>query len=268
MLPNLRFAIGAVLVSALLIVAAFGLAATVRVAHRQAATPNESWRMLAFTDPTGWGLLADRSQPAPTKVTANTEAPEVLPAEFAGTSADPDTTGAVNKSEPPSEAVETGERLAAPAPPPTTVTPSATAVAPSPGEPAADPAQTKSVEMAAAIPHPAAEPVQAMPATPRVETLSINDEPLEPSERVGPLRGFPTAGPGFVPLPPAPLVALPVPDPRGKVAVKQAVKKKTARRRLRFVPFPPFANTGYPATGFPETRFAPSGNEWKWTVTE
>jgi hypothetical protein len=267
MLPDLRFAIGAVLASALLIVAAFGLAATVRVAHRQAAMPDEPWRTTAFADPTDWGLLADRSQPTPAKATAKTEAPEV-PADLAGTSADPDTTGAINKSEPPSEAVETGERLAAPGPPPATVTRRATDVAPTPGEPAADPSQTKSVEIAAAIPQPAAEPVQAAPAPRRVETPSVNDEPLEPSERVGALQGFPTAGPGFVPLPPAHPVALPLPDPRGKAAVKQAVKKKTARRRYRFAPSPPFANTGYPLTGFPDTRFPPTGNEWKWTTAE
>ena len=36
MLPDIRFAIGAVLASALLIVSAFGMAATVRVAHHRA----------------------------------------------------------------------------------------------------------------------------------------------------------------------------------------------------------------------------------------
>src|SRR5262249_25610465 len=138
MLPDLRFAIGAVLASALLIVAAFGLAATVRVAHRQAATPaatpDDPWRTLAFTDPTDWGLLADRSQPTPAKAPAKTEAPEVSPADLAVTSAGPSTTGAI--------------------------TPRAPVVAAPPAEPAAVPAASKPdpVEVEAAIPQPAAEP--------------------------------------------------------------------------------------------------------------
>ena len=267
MLPDLRFAIGAVLASALLIVAAFGLAATVRVAHRQTAMPDDPWRTTAFADPTDWSLLADRSQPAPAKATAKTEAPQVPPADFAIASADPNTTSVINKSAPPGQAVDTAEPLAAPDPAPATIMPRATAVAPTRGEPAADSSQSESVEIAAAIPQPAPEPVQAAPTSPSVETPSVNDEPLEPSERVSVLQGFPTAGPGFVPLPPAHPVALPVPDPRGKPAVKQAVKKKIARRRYRFVPSP-FANNRYPATGFPEFKFPTTSYDKKWTVSE
>src|SRR5262245_18943623 len=181
MLPNLRFAIGAVLASALLIIAAFGLAATVRVAHHQSAAPDDPWRTLAFTDPNDFGLVADRS---PVKTVAKTEAPEVPPA-----------------------------------------------------EPAADPAESNAVEVVAAIPQRAAEPVQTTPPR-KVETPSIADEPLEPSERVGVLPGFPTAGPGFVPLPHEHPIALPAPDPRGKVAAKSATKKRVARRRYRFGPWP------------------------------
>jgi hypothetical protein len=256
MLPNLRFAIGAVLASVLLIVAAFGLAATVRVAHHRAATPDDPWRTLAFTDPHDMGLLADRSLPA-----VKTVAPEVPPADLAVTTAGPDMTGAINRGErePPAEAVDTGERLAAPDPPPATVTPRA------PAEAITDPPESNAVEVVAAIPQKAAEPVQATPRN--VETRRIEDEPLEPSERVRVLPGFPTAGPGFVPLPPEHPVALPVPDPRGKVAAKQAAKKKTARRRYRFfAPLPPFAGTGYPVTGFPEVKFPATGNDRKWTV--
>ncbi|MFL5050509.1 MAG: hypothetical protein ACJ8D4_10390, partial [Xanthobacteraceae bacterium] len=63
-MPDLRFAIGAVLACALLIMAVFGLAATVQVAHHRSATPDDPWRTLAFPDPTDWGFLADRSRPA------------------------------------------------------------------------------------------------------------------------------------------------------------------------------------------------------------
>ena len=51
MLPDLRFAIGAVLVSALLIASAFGMAANVRIAHHRAVGPLEAARILAFADP-------------------------------------------------------------------------------------------------------------------------------------------------------------------------------------------------------------------------
>lgn len=257
MLPDLRFAIGAVLASVLLIVAAFGLAATVRVAHHRAATPDDPWRTLAFTDPHDMGLLAERSRPQPA---AKTEAPQVPPADLAVATADLDTTGAITKSEPPAEAVDTSERLAAPDPPPATVTPRAPAEAP------ADPAESNAVEVVAAIPQRAAEPVPATPSPHRVKTPSIDDAPLEPSEQVRVLPGFPTAGPGFVPLPPEHPIALPVPDPRSKVAAKQAAKKKTARRRYRFFPFPPRVDTGYPAIGFPEIKFPATSNDRKWTV--
>jgi hypothetical protein len=73
MLPDLRFAIGAVLASALLIVAAFGLTARVRVAHHRTAVPDDPWRMVA--DPADWGLLADRSRPT---TVAETVVPEAL----------------------------------------------------------------------------------------------------------------------------------------------------------------------------------------------
>jgi hypothetical protein len=258
MLPDLRFAIGAVLASALLIVAAFGLAATVRIAQHQAATPDDPWRTLAFTDPNDMGLLADRPQHTPAKAATKTEAPEVSRTDPAGTTADPDTTGAINKSERRGEAADPGERLAPPDAPPATVTPSA------PAEPAVGP--TNPVEVVAAVPQPAAEPVQATPASPRVETPRTDDAPLESSERVSMLPGFPTAGPGFVPIPPQHPIALPVPDPRGKAAVKQPAKKKIARRRYRFAPLPPLPDTGYPVTGFPEFKFPATGSDKKRTV--
>jgi hypothetical protein len=256
MLPDLRFAIGAVLASALLIVAAFGLAATVRVAHHQAT--DDPWRTLAFTDPNDFGLVTERS---PTTTVAKTEAPKVPPAELAVTTAGPNATSTISRSErePPAEPAAT-ERLAAPSPPPATVAPRA------PAEPAAEAPEPNAVEVVATIPQKGAEPVQATPTPPRVETPSINGEPLEPSERVGVLPGFPTAGPGFVPLPLEHPIALPVPDPRGKVAAKQPTRKKTVRRRYRFFfPSPPLADTGYTATGFPEIK-VPTTIERKWTI--
>ena len=57
MLPDIRFAIGAVLASALLIVTAFGLAATVRIAHHKTGGPLDAPRILALAD------LMDRGPP-------------------------------------------------------------------------------------------------------------------------------------------------------------------------------------------------------------
>src|SRR5215467_3395254 len=59
MLPDIRFAIGAVLASALLIVTAFGLAATVRVAHHNTVSPFESSRLTAYADPIDWSARPD-----------------------------------------------------------------------------------------------------------------------------------------------------------------------------------------------------------------
>jgi hypothetical protein len=50
MLPDLRFAIGAVLAGALLIVTAFGLAATARFAHHQSAAPFEGSRPISYAE--------------------------------------------------------------------------------------------------------------------------------------------------------------------------------------------------------------------------
>src|SRR5712691_7327337 len=83
-MPDLRFAIGAVLAIALLIVAVFGLAATVQVAHYRSATADDPWRTLAFPDPTDWGLLADRSRPV-----AKAEVTEGPQAGFTATEPDP-----------------------------------------------------------------------------------------------------------------------------------------------------------------------------------
>src|SRR5262250_3282281 len=105
MLPDLRFAIGAVLASALLIVAAFGLAATVRVAHHQSVTVDDPWRTLSFDDPTDWGLLAEGSRPTTARPTTaiRTELPErppeAPPGDLAIATPDPDVTGATDPSQ-------------------------------------------------------------------------------------------------------------------------------------------------------------------------
>src|SRR5215510_714452 len=95
MLPELRFAIGAVLAGALLIVTAFGLAAAVRIAHHQSAAPLDGARPFAYAEPVGAPLeremaareLSDRALAAlelvPPAETAPAAAPKAAPAEAA-----------------------------------------------------------------------------------------------------------------------------------------------------------------------------------------
>src|SRR5947207_6549289 len=54
MLPNLRFTVGAMLATALLVVTAFGIAATLRLAREAKTGPLETSRSLAYTDQTDW----------------------------------------------------------------------------------------------------------------------------------------------------------------------------------------------------------------------
>jgi len=80
MLPDIRFAIGAVLAGALLIVTAFGLAAAVRIAHHKSAAPLEGSRLLAYAEPADAPLeravaALDLAPPAEAARAAAPEAP-------------------------------------------------------------------------------------------------------------------------------------------------------------------------------------------------
>ena len=59
MLPNLRFTVGAMLATALLVVTAFGIAATLRLAREAKTGPLETSRSLAYTDQTDWNQFTD-----------------------------------------------------------------------------------------------------------------------------------------------------------------------------------------------------------------
>jgi hypothetical protein len=268
---DLRFAIGAVLAIALLIVAVFGLAATVQEAHHRSATPDDPWRTLAFPDPTDWGLLADRSRPA---TVAKTEVPEVPQADVAVTAPTTETTPALKTSErevpqnvvpQQAEAAEGAEQPALDTPPATIVA----AAPPAPVESSVAAPEHEPVDVVAAIPETKGVPVQPAEMPPAIKEPADDDEPLEPSERVGALPGFPTAGHGFVP--PEHPIALPVPLPPSKPAVKKPQKKRVARSRPRPFPAPPFANTGYPL--FRYDKLGPDGKadkstgyDKKWTA--
>ena len=254
-MPDLRFAIGAVLAIALLIVAVFGLAATVQVAHHRSATADDPWRTLAFPDPTDWGLLADRSRPA---TVPKVEAPEELQAGVTATTPDPEmtrTTIVPKNARAPSDRVVPQEAKVAQAaeptldPPPTTIPAASTEAI----EPDMVPTEHEPVDVVAAVPATTAAPVRPAEPAPAIERPANDDEPLEPSERVGALPAFPTAGHGFVP--PEHPIAVPVPLPPSKPAMKNLQKKKVARSRRRTFPFLPY--TGYPVFGY--GKFGPNG---------
>jgi hypothetical protein len=265
-MPDLRFAIGAVLAVALLIVAVFGLAATVQMAHHRSVTPDDGWRTLAFPDPTDWSLLADRSRPA---TVAKTELPEVPPASVALTTPAPEPTEAVKPSERevPQE-TEAAERAEQPA----LDTPPATIAATSLPAPTEFPVvaleqEPEPVDVVAAIPDTKAEPIQPSDVPPAIKGLADEDEPLEPSERVGTLPGFPNAGHGFVP--PEHPIATPVPLPPSKPAIKKPHKKRVARNRLRWFLAPLRANTRYPLFGSDKFGVdSKTAYDKKWTTAE
>jgi len=274
-MPDLRFAIGAVLAIALLIVAVFGLAATVQVAHYRSATADDPWRTLAFPDPTDWGLLADRSRPATVAKAEVTEGPQ---AGFTATAPDPKmmgTTVVAKNARTPSDRLVPQEAEATQAaeptlgPPPATVpaaplTASTKATEPGLTPTELAPTEHEPVDVVAAIPETKALPVRPAEPAPAIERPADDDEALEPSERVGMLPAFPTAGHGFVP--PEHPIALPAPEP-SKPAVKKPPKKKVARSRPRPPASPPFANSGYPLFGY--DKFGPDNKtsyDRKWTV--
>jgi len=263
-MPGLRFAIGAGLAIALLIVAVLGLAATVQVAHHRSATADDPWRTLAYPDPTDWGLLADRSRPA---TVAKSEIPEVPAVPQAAVMAPaPETTA--DNARASNERVVSQEAEAAAAaeqptldPPPATVPAAPLTASTEATEPAVVPTEHEPVDVVAAIPETTAAPVQPAEPAPATEQSAKDDEPLEPSERVGALPAFPTAGHGFVP--PEHPIALPIPLPPSKPAVKNPQKKRVARSRPRtpaLLPSPPLANTGYPTFGY-----GPNGKTAKTT---
>jgi len=296
-MPGLRFAIGAVLAIALLIVAVFGLAATVQMAHHRSTTVDDPWRTLAYPDPTDWGLLADRSRPATVAKTEPPEALEALEAGAAVTSPAPETTAettaAADNARALSERVVPQQVEAAAGaerptldPPPATIPAAPLTASAAATEPTSAPTEDERVDVVAAIPATKAEQVQTVPAqtapfqtspvqaapveppdmSPELEVPHHDDEPLEPSERVGTLPGFPTAGHGFVP--PEHPIALPVPLPISRPDIKKPAKKKVARSRSRPpLPSAPFANTGYPRFGF--DKYGPdywTNYDKRWSV--
>jgi hypothetical protein len=247
-MPDLRFAIGAVLAIALLVVAIFGLAATVRVAHHRSTTPDDPpWRTLAFPDPTDWSAPPDRSRAS---TVAKTEMPQA-PQAGVVTAADPETTATLKTREremPQEMQAETEAKPEAAAgaakqptlDPPVTV-PAAPLTAPTGSAMTPPRHEREPVDVVvAAIPETKAAPLQPTEMPPAIAVPTDDDQPPERSERVESLPRF--QGHGFVP----PEHPIAVPLPPSKPAIKKPPKKRWARMRLlRLLRAP----SGYPLFG-------------------
>jgi hypothetical protein len=236
MLPDLRFAIGAVLASALLIVTAFGLAATVRIAHHRTEGPLEAPRILAYSDPMDWG-----PRPDALRRLDDLRVNDALLERLAAIPADRTPTAA---PEPASESVVVALPVEAVAP--ASVLPEAPNAALS----AATPAAVMETRVAAApaqvvadvAPDAAAEipPAQIPEATPAETQRAVPDRM---TVALATIDIAAKADAGF-----AALLQAAVRPPAKKAA--PAAKKKVAKRRRaqRTVVREPTARTGYPVT--------------------
>ena len=230
MLPDIRFAIGAVLACcAVLIATAFGLAVAVRVAHHKAAGPLEVSRVLAYTDAGDWPR-----RPTHRGTGERTAASDTLLEQRTTIPPDPVTVGTAGRAR----------------------------------EPTTDPARSKApppVETPAVPPSPQAEPL----APPQVEStravgVTTPDLPADEVADAAPAQTERDAGARIAALPvladeaaqvaPAAATSEAVdPAAPAKQDAAKAKNRKVAkkRRRVRVIVRPPTASTGYPVTGGP-----------------
>jgi hypothetical protein len=271
MLPDLRFAAGAVLAGLLLIVTAFGLAATVRVAHHTAAGQGDNLRRLANADPFDFGYLsAEPRHVATIKPEVAAANDRAVVAGLPVTSPDANAAPAVGPDMTAAALALPDANAAAVAVPDVDITAS---IGARDRKSPADARIETPGEQVAALDQPSValdltpSPAETSAAPFDVEKPNRQTEPLEASERVATLPAFPTAGPGFVPPDP---IALPVPLPEAKPRAKPDAKpgskseaksdakpaikrkKKTARKRqpAPAAASPPVATTGYPVPSF------------------
>lgn len=269
MLPNLRFAIGAVLAGMVLIITVFGLAAAVRVAHYRAAGPSDAARRLAYAEPADGGHLAGEPRQfaamrtdVPGDDRAVTERfPIVVPDANRVAAIDPDTNAAavIAPDAQAATVIVPEPRADAVTAPDTDVTVSINtrtrdrepADEVKAEEPKGQAAMLDKPPATIALTAPSAAVAEPAAALPDCGTADADADPLELTERVVALPAFPTAGHGFVPPYP---ITLPSQEPDSKPAVKpKKRKKKAARRRVPIPPErPPLASIGFPIPG---TRF-------------
>jgi hypothetical protein len=224
MLPDIRFAIGAVLAScAVLIATAFGLAVAVRVAHHKAAGPLEASRVLAYTDAGDWRHRPTNRGTDERAGANDSGPPDPVTVGAAGRAREPATAPAWSKTPPPVETppVPPLPQVAEPLAPPQVESTSAVSV--TTRDPLADevadaaPAQTERDTGAriAALPVLADEAAQVAPAAATPEAV----EPAAPGKQDA-----------------------------AKPKNRKVAKK---RKRVRVIVRPPTASTGYPVTGGP-----------------
>jgi hypothetical protein len=222
MLPDIRFAIGAVLAScAVLIATAFGLAVAVRVAHHKAAGLLEASRVLAYTDAGDWPHRPTHRATGE-RTAASATPPEPATVGTAGRAREPATDPAPSKAPPPVE------------------TP---AVPPSPqAEPLAPPQVESTAAVSVTAPDLLADEVgDAAPAqTERDAGARIATLPVLADE-VAPAAATPEA------VEPA----APAKQDAAKPKNRKVAKK---RKRVRVTVRPPTASTGYPVRGGPSVN--------------
>jgi hypothetical protein len=232
MLPDLRFAIGAVLATALLGVTAFGMAAAVQIAHQGKVSPLEASRMLAYTPDARRELQAD-SGPFANIPADRTPLPPPAPVVRNAANDTPAAASETPAAPPSGDPDMVDERAVVDPPLPLDSDPQPTAAE-------APPAQ------ATPMPTPAAAPIETAPAAP------------------APAGGRAAAQPDIEPVGSIPrdAAAEPAPLPKRKAAAKKAAPKQTtapkqkaaprlaARPRLRAGSLQPSASTGYPVSPF------------------
>lgn len=242
MLPDFRFVIGATLAAAVLGIAAFGLATTVRLSHLAKIGPMEVARSLAFDERANWNQFSD---------------PE-LTRRFEDLARQADATGSM----PEADAAGSG------APPPTVASPSPEAAERNEPSAAAEPADAAPVQEQTARAEPEsastsrASTAAAEPQQPAV-SADLAPEPAPPQQPVA-TDGLTTAAvtPPTAATAKAPARAMAAPKQRPAVAKAAARPKakvavrKIRKKRPRVASRPPIAHTGYPVT--PAAR---NGNE-------
>jgi hypothetical protein len=204
MLPDLRFAIGAVLAAALLVVTALGVAATLRLAQQAKLGPIETSHGLAFADQSAWNQfngpaaskrLADFGKPVkgdsmPTSESALAGAPTSLPS-----LPTPDLTTPTVAAPPEIDLLLVG------APPAASMI--------------LDPPSATANAAAATQPVVSAKPEIGASATREQDSLAA-DVPQDTTPAAAPIPATPSAQVAdalAVPAPEATLNAMPVPDP-------------------------------------------------------
>lgn len=255
MMPDLRFAIGAVLAVALIGVAAFGLMAAMHITHQAKLGPLEASRMLAYT-PDG---RSDPREPF-AKILGGIDTTPPAPAAKAAVQV-----AAKAKAEPiapaPHDTDTVDERAVVDPPLPTDDDPPASETTRPAGTPASE--TPPAVEPPPAMPVPAkAEPVESAPSpaktagkakvqveAPAGETSngpSAKEPSPAPVEHVGSIT--PPAVPA-VTSPHAPSPAIEPPAKRPRKAAPKARPKAVARARPAAPGvIPPTASTGYPVS--------------------